>query len=134
MHIGRAPLLIFLSAIIGIGSLVAVSTSVRAQNTSTQNQQSLVESVEIVGNRRNRKEDLLYWVQTKPGEPFGKEQVERELQALLALGFFDNLNARVETEQGDRGVRVTFYLTELPIIRDIHFEGLHSVPESDVLK
>ncbi|HKC61999.1 MAG TPA: POTRA domain-containing protein, partial [Pyrinomonadaceae bacterium] len=129
MHIGRAPLLIFLSAIIGIGSLVAASPSVRAQN-----QQQLVESVEIHGNRRNRTEDLLYWVQTKPGEPYNPDQAQRDLQALLALGFFDKSNARVEVTPGDRGVIVAFYLTELPIIRDLQFEGLHSVAESDVLK
>ena len=29
---------------------------------------------------------------------------------------------------------ITFYVKELPIIRDIIFEGLSSVPESDVLK
>ena len=134
MHIGRAPLLIFLSAIIGIGSLVAASPSVRAQNTGAQNQQQLVESVNIVGNRRNRTEDLLYWVQTKPQEPYNAEQVQRDLQALLALGFFEKSSARVEVTPGERGVIVTFYVTELPIIRDLQFEGLHSVPESDVLK
>ena len=129
MHIRRAPLLIFLSAIIGIGSLVVATPTVRAQN-----QQPLVESVDIVGNRRNRKEDLLYWVQTKPGEPYNPEQVQRDLQALLALGFFEKSSARVEITQGERGVIVTFYVKELPIIRDIQFEGLHSVAESDVLK
>src|SRR5947209_427467 len=134
MHIGRAPLLIFLSAIIGIGSLVAASPSVRAQNTGAQNQQQLVESVNIVGNRRNRTEDLLYWVQTKKDEPYNPEQAQRDLQALLALGFFDKSNARVEATPGERGVVVTFYLKELPIIRDLQFEGLHSVGESDVLK
>ncbi|MDQ3820722.1 MAG: hypothetical protein M3362_23975, partial [Acidobacteriota bacterium] len=134
MHIGRAPLLIFLSAIIGIGSLVAASTtSAFAQNTGAQSQQ-LVESVNIVGNRRNRTEDLLYWIQTKPQEPYNPEQVQRDLQALLALGFFEKSSARVEVTPGERGVVVTFYVTELPIIRDIQFEGLHSVGESDVLK
>lgn len=130
MQTGRVPLLIFLSAIIGLGALLAASPSVRAQNP-----QKLVESVDIQGNRRNRKEDLLYYVQTKPGDPFNPEQVQRDLQTLLALGFFDKSNARVETTEGDRGgINVTFYVTELPIIRDIQFKGLHSAAESDVLK
>jgi outer membrane protein insertion porin family len=130
MQIGRAPLLIFLSAIIGIGALLAASPGVQAQT-----QQRLVESVDIQGNRRNRKEDLLYYVQTKQGDTYSPEQVQRDLQTLLALGFFDKSNARVETTEGDRGgINVTFYVTELPIIRDIQFKGLHSVAESDVLK
>jgi outer membrane protein assembly factor BamA len=62
-------------------------------------------------------------------------QVERDLQAILSLGFFDKVETRVTIEDGPRGgFIVTFYVKELPIIRDIQFEGLHSVPESDVLK
>jgi outer membrane protein insertion porin family len=129
MHTRRAPLLIFLSAIIGISSLLVASPSARAQEP-----QQLVESVDIVGNRRNREEDLLYYVQTKPEAPYSRVQAERDLQTLLALGFFDKANARVEAEPGARGVKVTFVLVELPIIRDIQFEGLKSVSESDVLK
>jgi outer membrane protein insertion porin family len=130
MHISRAPLLIFLGVIIATSALVAASPSAQAQT-----QQPLVESVDIQGNRRNRDEDLLYYVQTKPETPFNREQAERDLQTLLALGFFDKSEARVETEPGARGgVNVIFVVKELPIIRDIQFEGLKSVAESDVLK
>ncbi|HYJ47451.1 MAG TPA: outer membrane protein assembly factor BamA, partial [Pyrinomonadaceae bacterium] len=98
-------------------------------------QQRLVESVTVHGNRRNRTEDLLYYVQTKPGEVFNADQAARDLQTLLALGFFDKTKASVETEEGSSGgVVVIFNVVELPIIRDLQFEGLHSVPESDVLK
>ena len=39
------------------------------------------------------------------------------------------------TEDGARGgVNVIFEVKELPIIRDLQFDGLKSVPESDVLK
>ncbi|HEX8891444.1 MAG TPA: outer membrane protein assembly factor BamA [Pyrinomonadaceae bacterium] len=131
MHIRRALTLTFVSAIIGISALLATPPSVRAQNQ----QQRLVETVDIQGNRRNRDEDLLYYVQTKPGDVFSPEQAQRDLQTLLALGFFDKTQASVETEDGARGgVNVIFHVVELPIIRDIQFEGLHSVPESDVLK
>src|SRR5205085_8026210 len=122
MQIGRAPLLIFLSAIIGIGALLAASPGVQAQTQTPK----LVESVDIQGNRRNRKEDLLYYVQTKQGDPFSPEQAQRDLQTLLALGFFDKTQASVEIEEGERGgVRVIFHVIELPIIRDIQFKGLH---------
>jgi outer membrane protein insertion porin family len=123
-------MLIFLSAIIGITALFVGSPSAQAQD-----QQKLVEEVDIQGNRRNRDEDLLYYIQTKPETPFSREQAERDLQTLLALGFFDKSEARVETEDAPRGgLRVIFVVKELPIIRDIQFEGLKSVAESDVLK
>jgi outer membrane protein insertion porin family len=130
MHNRRAPLLAFLGAIIAISALFIASPGVHAQT-----QQRLVESVDVQGNRRNRDEDLLYYVQTKPGEPFSPEQAARDLQTLLALGFFSKTEASVETIDGARGgVDVIFHVSELPIIRDIQFEGLHSVAESDVLK
>ena len=130
MQIRRAPLLLLLSAIVGICLPLAFSRAARAQDT-----QQLIESVDIQGNRRLRDEDILYYVQSRPGDVFNPQQVERDLQAIIALGFFDKSATRVLTEEGVRGgINVIFEVKELPIIRDIQFEGLKSVPESDVLK
>ena len=130
MHNRSASLLLILSAIIGVVSFAATRTAY-----TQQTQQRLVESVDITGNRRLRKEDLLYYVQTKAGDTYNEAQVQRDLQALLALGFFDKTSTRVSIEEGTRGgVNVIFEVKELPIIRDIQFEGLKSVSESDVLK
>jgi outer membrane protein insertion porin family len=130
MHSYRVVLLAALSLFIGTVFLL-VPAPVRAQ----QPPQRLVEEVDIIGNRRLRKDDILYYVQTRPGDQFNPAQIERDLQAILALGFFDKVGTRVTTEDAPRGgVRVIFEVKELPIIRDIQFEGLKSVPESDVLK
>ncbi|MDX6693295.1 MAG: outer membrane protein insertion porin family [Blastocatellia bacterium] len=131
MHTRRASWLIFLSGIIGISALLFNPARAHAQQTG----QRLVESVDIQGNRRLRDEDILYWVQTRAGDPYNPDQVQRDLLAILALGFFDKTETSVLTEEGARGgVNVIFQVKELPIIRDIQFEGLKSVPESDVLK
>lgn len=125
----RALCLVILSAVIGTTLLFAVTTHSQAQ------QPRLVESVDITGNRRLRKEDILYWVQTRPGDPYNAAQVERDLQTILGLNFFDKTSTRVLIEDGARGgVNVIFEVKELPIIRDLQFEGLSSVSESDVLK
>ncbi len=130
MHLYRALWLILLNGIIAIASILVLPSTTKAQ----QNQR-LVESVEIQGNRRLRRDDILYYVQTRPGDPYNEQQVQRDFQSILALGFFDKTATRVYTEEGDRGgVRVVFEVKELPIIRDLQFEGLKSVPESDVLK
>ncbi|HEY0324244.1 MAG TPA: outer membrane protein assembly factor BamA [Pyrinomonadaceae bacterium] len=132
MHIMRAFWLIFLSAVI-LTLPFGTNRTALAQDASAQ--QRVVEAVDVRGNRRNRDEDLLYYVQTRPGDVFNPEQAQRDLQALLALNFFDKVNASVTTEEGTRGgVIVVFNVKELPIIRDIQFEGLKSVQESDVLK
>jgi len=130
MHSYRAVWLVVLSIALGTASLL-VAGRVLAQ----QPQPRLVEDVDVQGNRRLRKDDILYWIQTRQGDTYNPDQVARDLQALNALGFFEKTETRVTIEDAPRGgIRVTFYVKELPIIRDIQFEGLKSVSESDVLK
>jgi len=130
MHLYRASWLVFLSAFVGFVTVFGTPQPAIAQQT-----QRIVENVDVTGNRRLRKDDILYWVQTRQGDPFNPEQVERDYQAILALGFFDKTATRVLTETGPRGgVNIIFEVKELPIIRDLTFEGLKSVAESDVLK
>lgn len=132
MHSYRAFWLVFFGLLAGIVGVVATPKSVSAQQTQSQR---LVENVDIIGNRRLRKDDILYYVQTRPGDPYNEEQVQRDYQTLLSLTFFDKTATRVFTENGARGgVNVIFEVKELPIIRDLTFDGLSSVQESDVLK
>ena len=128
MHFYRVVWLVVLSLIIGTTFLVA-------PGSTQQPQPRLVENVDIIGNRRLRKDDILYYIQTRPGDTYNEAQVARDLQTILGLNFFDKVATKVSTEIGPRGgVNVIFEVKELPIIRDIQFEGLHSVAESDVLK
>ena len=132
MHSYRAFCLLFLGLLAGITATFVTPGRVIAQ----QNQpQRLVESVDIIGNRRLRKDDILYYIQTRPGDPYNVDQVQRDYQTILSLTFFDKTATRVFTENGVRGgVNVIFEVKELPIIRDLTFDGLKSVQESDVLK
>jgi outer membrane protein insertion porin family len=132
MHSYRAFWLFLLSLLAGISALQV--TPGRAQQTQPQ-QQRIVENVDIIGNRRLRKDDILYYIQTRPGDPYNVDQVQRDYQTLLSLTFFDKTATRVLTENGPRGgVNIIFEVKELPIIRDLTFDGLKSVQESDVLK
>ena len=129
MHLYRGLLLIFVSGIVLLHSISA------PRPVNAQQGQRLVESVDIINNRRLRKDDILYYVQTRPGDPYNEQQVQRDLQTILGLGFFDKTATRVLTQEGARGgIDVIFEVKELPIIRDLQFQGLKSVPESDVLK
>ncbi len=137
MHSYRAFWLFRLSLLIGIAVIIATPGRVTAQQTQPQPQpqQRVVESVDVIGNRRLRKDDILYYVQTRPGDVYNVDQVQRDYQTLLSLTFFDKTATRVLTENGPRGgVNIIFEVKELPIIRDLTFEGLHSVQESDILK
>ena len=130
MHSYRASWLFCIALIIGFFFSFATPRRVGAQT-----QQRLVENVDIIGNRRLRKDDILYYIQTRPGDVYNVDQVQRDYQTLLSLSFFDKTATRVLTENGPRGgVNIIFEVRELPIIRDLTFDGLKSVQESDVLK
>ncbi|HEU4434239.1 MAG TPA: outer membrane protein assembly factor BamA [Pyrinomonadaceae bacterium] len=132
MHSYRALWLFFFALFAGLITIVAAAGQAGAQQTQPQR---LVENVDIIGNRRLRKDDILYYIQTRAGDPYNEAQVQRDYQTLLSLTFFDKTATRVFTENGPRGgVNVIFEVKELPIIRDLTFDGLKSVQESDVLK
>jgi outer membrane protein insertion porin family len=136
----RAPWIYLVAALVGClmlldAALPTLSVSAQEQQASSQ-RQKLVEDVQVEGNRRLRPEDILYHVQTRKGDVYNPEQVQRDLQALLNLSFFDKTDTRVIIQdpgpQG--GVVVIFHVKELPVIRDLTFKGLSSVGEADVLK
>jgi outer membrane protein insertion porin family len=132
MHSYRALCLFFLGLFAGLITIFAAAGQVKAQQTQPQR---LVENVDIIGNRRLRKDDILYYIQTRQGDVFSEAAIQRDYQTLLSLTFFDKTATRVFTENGPRGgVIVIFEVKELPIIRDLTFDGLKSVQESDVLK
>jgi outer membrane protein insertion porin family len=138
MQILRFFGLVLLSFILLAVSATAADSNENAKEnpkTGTVKPQQLVESVDIQGNRRLRDDDLLYYIKTRAGDVYDPAQVERDLKELLSLNFFDKVETKVFTEPGVRGgVNVIFQVKELPIIRDLQFEGLKAVPESDVLK
>jgi outer membrane protein insertion porin family len=94
-----------------------------------------IEEIEIRGNRRIPRESILYYVQSKPGDRYNKELIQRDFEAILNLGLFDPLKTRLLEADGPRGGRVIIIeVSEYPIIRDLQYRGLKSATESDVLK
>jgi len=90
MHLYRASLLFFSSLLVGIIAVFAAPERISAQQPQPAPQQ-LVESVDITGNRRLRKDDILYYIQTRPGDPYNVDQVQRDYQTLLSLSFDDKV-------------------------------------------
>jgi hypothetical protein len=94
----------------------------------------LVEAVGVMGNRRLSQGEILSWVHTRPGERYSQDQLTRDLNAVLATGYFDKLRTRVNIEDGIRGgVSVIFEVLELPLISEVKFEGLKVFTEAAIL-
>ncbi|HNG93708.1 MAG TPA: outer membrane protein assembly factor BamA [Acidobacteriota bacterium] len=132
----------FFLALLSLGVVTPLQVQAAASHLSStlrspqdeSAQQRIVEDVEFRGNRRIPTDTIRLRVSTKPGDIYNRDQVERDYQAIVSEGFFDEFESRVTVEEGFRGgVIIVFVLRERPIIRDIQYEGLKSVQLSDVL-
>ena len=91
-----------------------------AQHATTANRRKR----RIIGNRRLRKDDILYYIQTRPGDCTTSKRSSATTKRFSPLTFFDKTATRVLTENGPRGgVNIIFEVKELPIIRDLTFRG-----------
>lgn len=111
--VGRVRLSIFFASL----ALCAVVTAAAAQ----QQPPIIVKELGIEGNRRVQEAVILGRVETKIGAIFNSGQLSEDLRNVFALGFFDDVQLKIEDFEG--GVRVVFVVVERPFIRDLEFTG-----------
>ena len=81
----------------------------------------VVKELGVQGNRRVQEAVILGRVSAKVGGPFVPARLADDIRAIFALGFFDDVQAKVEDFEG--GVKLTFVVTERPFVRDLNFVG-----------
>jgi outer membrane protein insertion porin family len=60
-------------------------------------------------------------IATKPGRTVTRTQLQSDINAVFATGFFSNVQA--EPEDTDIGVRVTFFVLPNPVLKSVNTEG-----------
>jgi outer membrane protein insertion porin family len=90
----------------------------------------LVKEVSVQGNRRVQEAVILGKIQTKIGTVFNPSQLTDDLKAIFALGFFDDVQLKVEDFEG--GVRVIFVVMERPFVRDVDFAGNKKIATTEL--
>jgi len=94
----------------------------------------IIEDIEVRGNRRIPRDTVLYSVQSKPGDLYSEAAARRDFEAVISMGVFDPLHAKLLAVDGPRGGKIIiFEVREYPIIRDIQYRRLKSVTESEAL-
>src|SRR6266496_2095181 len=83
--------------------------------------QIIVKELGVQGNRRVQEAVILGRASAKVGSPFVPARLADDIRAIFALGFFDDVQAKIEDFEG--GVKLTFVVTERPFVRDIAFSG-----------
>ncbi|HEY5228358.1 MAG TPA: outer membrane protein assembly factor BamA [Opitutaceae bacterium] len=78
-------------------------------------------SLEIVGNRRVGRDDVLSYLREKPGHLFKVENLTGDVHALWDSGFFEDI--QVDLTTNDKGIVLRFIVRERPNIKEITYEG-----------
>ncbi len=89
-----------------------------------------VTRVTVEGTRRIDEAVVLAAVGLRRGEALSPEKVRRDLKAVYATGFFEDVV--VELVDDDEGVRVRFTVTEKPAVREVRLEGNKKIDEDDI--
>ena len=87
--------------------------------------------IDITGNRRVAREDIVTYLREKPGHLFKVDNLASDVRALWDSGFFDDIE--VDMTRADTGVVLRFLVRERPNIKAVEFEG-NSEIENDKLQ
>jgi outer membrane protein insertion porin family len=89
-----------------------------------------IREVAVEGNRRVQEAVIVGRIRSAVGAPFNPSQASEDLRAIFNLGFFDDVQLKVEDFEG--GVKVTFVVTERPFVRDVEFVGNSKMATADL--
>ena len=111
---------------------VAVFTAVLGLAAAVAAQQPpvLIKELTVEGNRRVQEAVILGRVKSAIGAIFNPAQLSEDVRAVFALGFFDDVQLKVDDFEG--GVKVGFVVVERPFVRDVDFVGNKQVRTTEL--
>jgi outer membrane protein insertion porin family len=80
-----------------------------------------IRELAVQGNRRVQEALILGRIRSVVGVPFNPSQASDDVRSIFTLGFFDDVQLKVEDFEG--GVKLTFVVMERPFVRDVEFIG-----------
>jgi outer membrane protein insertion porin family len=92
----------------------------------------MIKEIEVSGLNRISREELIYLLDLKAGEPLEKKKIGAGLRRVFKKGVF--LDIQVISEPVIEGVRLKFIIKEVPVVNKVSFEGIENIPERDVKK
>src|SRR5207244_4788590 len=78
--------------------------------------------VGIAGNLRVEEDAIRVHLRSQPGQPFDQDTIDRDIRAVYAMGFFDQVDADV-TRLPENRVEVVFRVKERPLVCAVTIEG-----------
>ena len=90
----------------------------------------LIRELVVQGNRRVQEALILGRIRSVVGVPFNPSQASDDVRSIFTLGFFDDVQLKVEDFEG--GVKLTFVVMERPFVRDVEFIGNSKLNTTDL--
>lgn len=81
----------------------------------------IIRKIVVRGNKRISTAAIKAATRVKEGDVYSPEIVNRDVDAIWAMGFFDNIE--VKLEDFEDGIKLIFLLTERAVIREIILQG-----------
>jgi outer membrane protein insertion porin family len=111
-------------------AVLAVVSGLTSVVSAQQPPPVLIKEITVEGNRRVQEAVILGRVKSAIGSPFSPAQLSEDVRAVFALGFFDDVQLKVEDFEG--GVKVGFVVVERPFVRDVDFVGNKHLATSEL--
>jgi len=90
--------------------------------------QVLVAEVTVTGATADLEREIYRVITTQPGRTTNRSQLQQDINAIFATGFFRNV--RAVPEDTPLGVRVTFIVQPNPVLRGVTITGQQVLPQS----
>ncbi|MBW4439885.1 MAG: BamA/TamA family outer membrane protein [Plectolyngbya sp. WJT66-NPBG17] len=90
----------------------------------------LVSEVLVTGVNEELQQEVYRVIQTQAGRTTTRTQLQNDINAVFATGFFSNV--RATPEDTPLGVRVTFEVASNPVLRSVQLQGGKIVPQTEV--
>lgn len=88
----------------------------------------LVSEVAVSGAEGDLRDRVYAAIQTQPGRTTTRSQLQEDINAIFATGYFSNV--RAVPEDTPLGVRVTFEVQPNPVLQTVRVEGTTVLPET----
>ncbi|BDG02052.1 outer membrane protein assembly factor BamA [Anaeromyxobacter oryzae] len=90
----------------------------------------LVQEVRIEGNRRVEVDAIRAAISQKKGEPLDPNKIDKDIRAIMKLGFFSDVV--VEVENVETAPVLVYRVTERPTVRDVKIVGNEELSKDDL--
>ena len=103
-----------------------------SQSPESTERQGFVKEIAVQGSRRVQEAVIVGRVSARIGGRLITKHVAEDIRRIFALGFFDDVQVRVEDFEG--GVKLVYVVVERPFVRDVRLSGNKTHDSSTLLE